>query len=125
MRLCEIMSRTMKGLIVVGIIAVPALFVVLHNPPPSGPILERRGVPMGERVEKTDAEWQAVLSPEQYRVTRRKGPEPAFAGAYWKAKQEGMYRCICCGQPLFDSGTKFDPGTGWPSFWQPVEENSV
>ena len=80
---------------------------------------------MTDKVRKTDEEWRQELSKEQYQVTRRKGTEPAFTGAYWNNKQEGVYRCVCCGQPLFDSATKFESGTGWPSFWQPVAEESV
>jgi peptide-methionine (R)-S-oxide reductase len=91
----------------------------------SGDRRERIGAPMKDKVEKTDAEWRGQLTPEQFRVTRQKGTERAFSGAYWNTKDDGIYRCVCCGQPLFDSGTKFDSGTGWPSFWQPVEENNV
>jgi peptide-methionine (R)-S-oxide reductase len=80
---------------------------------------------MADRVEKSEAEWQQQLTPEQFRVTRRKGTERAFSGAYWNTKDEGVYRCICCGQPLFESGTKFDSGTGWPSFTQPVDAGNV
>jgi peptide-methionine (R)-S-oxide reductase len=80
---------------------------------------------MNGRVEKSDAEWRAVLSDEQFRVTRQKGTERAFTGAYWNTKDDGVYQCACCGQPLFDAHAKFDSGTGWPSFWQPVDENSV
>lgn len=88
-------------------------------------IEERTGVPMSERVTKSDAEWQALLTPEQYQVTRRKGTERAFSGAFWNTKSAGVYQCVCCGQPLFDAKTKFDSGTGWPSFWQPLNENHV
>jgi peptide-methionine (R)-S-oxide reductase len=91
----------------------------------SGGLKERIGVPTNGRVEKSDAQWREVLSPEQFRVTRRKGTERAFTGAYWNTKEDGVYRCVCCGQPLFDSTTKFDSGTGWPSFWAPVEEDNV
>ncbi len=77
----------------------------------------------GKKIEKTDAEWKQQLTDEQYQVTRRKGTERAFTGCYWNTKQEGMYECVCCGQPLFDASTKFDSGTGWPSFWQPIENN--
>jgi SelR domain len=67
---------------------------------------ERRGIPMGAHVEKTDAEWKAQLTPEQYSVTRKKGTERSFTGMYWNTKKDGIYTCICCGQPLFDSSTK-------------------
>jgi peptide-methionine (R)-S-oxide reductase len=86
---------------------------------------ERIGRPMGGRIEKSDAEWRAALTEEQYRVARQKGTERAFTGAYWNTKDDGVYRCVCCGQPLFDARAKFDSGTGWPSFWQPVDDNAV
>ena len=71
---------------------------------------------MAEKIEKPETEWQKQLSPEQYYVTRKAGTEPAFSGKYWKTKDAGTYACVCCGQPLFSSETKFDSGTGWPSF---------
>jgi peptide-methionine (R)-S-oxide reductase len=80
---------------------------------------------MKDKIEKTDAEWHALLSEEQFRITRRKGTERAFTGAYWDAKQDGIYECVCCGQPLFDAKAKFDSGTGWPSFWEPVAADNV
>jgi peptide-methionine (R)-S-oxide reductase len=78
-----------------------------------------------EKVQKTDAEWRSELSPEEYHVLREKGTEPAFTGAYWDTKDGGVYRCKACGEPLFDSDTKFDSGTGWPSFYAPKADEAV
>ena len=80
---------------------------------------------MSEKITKTDQEWQKQLSPEQYYVTRKAGTEPAFTGKYYKTKDAGTYNCVCCGAPLFSSETKFESGTGWPSFTQPVDEAAV
>jgi peptide-methionine (R)-S-oxide reductase len=80
---------------------------------------------MADKVVKTDQEWRAQLTPEQFEITRRKGTERAFTGAYWNTKEDGIYQCVCCGQPLFDANAKFDSGTGWPSFLAPVAENNV
>jgi peptide-methionine (R)-S-oxide reductase len=74
---------------------------------------------------KSDEEWRALLTEEQFWVTRRKGTERAFTGAYWDSKEDGIFRCICCGQPLFDSKAKYESGTGWPSFWQPIDRENV
>jgi len=76
-------------------------------------------------IEKTDAEWREQLTPEQYHVTREAGTERAFSGKYWDCHDDGVYACICCGAELFDSGTKFDSGTGWPSFYQPLKAENV
>jgi peptide-methionine (R)-S-oxide reductase len=76
-------------------------------------------------IEKTDQEWQDELTPEQYRVCRQKGTEPPFSGEYADSKTPGTYRCVCCGNPLFESETKFESGTGWPSFTQPVADEKV
>jgi peptide-methionine (R)-S-oxide reductase len=80
---------------------------------------------MNEKVEKTDEEWRRELSPEQYKVLRQAGTERAFTGAYWDLHDEGIYRCAACGLPLFSSDTKYDSGTGWPSFYAPVEDENV
>lgn len=80
---------------------------------------------MTEKVSKTDEEWRKDLTPDQYQVTRRKGTEPAFTGKYWDHHEDGTYTCVCCGNPLFESGTKFESGTGWPSFYQPAAEDRV
>jgi peptide-methionine (R)-S-oxide reductase len=80
---------------------------------------------MTEKLKKTDAEWRAELTPEQYEVMRQKGTEAPFTGVYWDEKDEGVYRCAACGQELFGSDTKFDSGTGWPSFYQPMDESNV
>ncbi len=76
-------------------------------------------------VLKTDADWKAQLTPEQYRVTRQHGTEPAFTGEYCEAHSPGIYACVCCGTPLFDSTVKFESGTGWPSFTEPLKENVI
>jgi peptide-methionine (R)-S-oxide reductase len=80
---------------------------------------------MVDKVNKSDAEWRAQLTPEQYKVTRKKGTERAFSGEHWDNHADGTYRCVCCGTPLFDADTKFDSGTGWPSFYEPVTPESV
>lgn len=77
------------------------------------------------KVERSDAEWRDRLTPEQYRVTRKHGTERAFTGPFWDEKRAGLYRCVCCESPLFRSDTKFDSGTGWPSFFAPVEPEAV
>lgn len=80
---------------------------------------------MSEKITKPESEWKAQLTPEQYRVTRKNGTERAFTGEYWDTKEPGTYRCICCGNALFDSQSKYDSGTGWPSFWEPVAKEAV
>jgi peptide-methionine (R)-S-oxide reductase len=80
---------------------------------------------MVDKVTKSDAEWRAQLSAEQYKVARKKGTERAFSGEHWDNHKPGMYRCVCCGMPLFDATTKFDSGTGWPSFTAPVAPDNV
>ena len=80
---------------------------------------------MSEKVVKSKSEWREHLSPEQYQVCREKGTERAFTGRYWDTKDAGVYRCACCANELFHSETKFDSGTGWPSFWEPIAPERV
>jgi len=77
------------------------------------------------KIKKSEEEWKKELTDEQFQVCRQKGTERAFTGKYWDNHDKGMYRCVCCGNELFDSSTKFDSGTGWPSFWAPVAEENV
>jgi len=77
------------------------------------------------RVTKTEAEWKKLLTPDQFQVTRKAGTERAFTGPYWNDHRAGLYRCVCCGAPLFRSETKFESGTGWPSFYQPIAADAV
>jgi peptide-methionine (R)-S-oxide reductase len=86
---------------------------------------QKKGIVMADKVVKSDAEWQKILSPEQYQVTRRAGTEPPFANKYAAWHEKGLFRCICCGTALFSSDTKYDSGTGWPSFWAPIAPENV
>jgi peptide-methionine (R)-S-oxide reductase len=94
------------------------------KPAPAAGRVEKTADVVG-RVEKSDAEWKKVLTAEQYQVLRRKGTEIAFTGAYWNQHARGTYVCAACGLPLFSSDTKFDSGTGWPSFWAPLAASHV
>lgn len=80
---------------------------------------------MVSKIKKTEQEWKQQLTPEQFKVTRKKGTERAFTGAYHDNKENGIYRCVCCNTPLFTSETKFDSGTGWPSYWKPINEDNI
>jgi len=85
----------------------------------------KKGAIMADKVVKTDAQWRKQLTPEQYKITRRAGTEPAFDNKYFDLHEKGIFRCICCGTALFSSDTKFDSGTGWPSFWAPIAPENV
>jgi peptide-methionine (R)-S-oxide reductase len=80
---------------------------------------------MKDKIVKSEQEWKQQLTPEQFEICRKKGTEPAFTGKYWDCKEKGIYHCMCCGAELFSSGTKFDSGTGWPSFWSPLQSENV
>lgn len=87
--------------------------------------VKKNQIELVEKVEKSDEEWKSILSPEQFKVARKKGTELAFTGKYHDYHLEGIYQCVCCGTDLFDSETKFDSGTGWPSFWKPVAKENI
>ncbi len=80
---------------------------------------------MTEKITKTSEEWKEQLSPEQYNICINKGTEPPFSGKYCESKEKGIYKCTCCGEHLFNSNTKFDSGSGWPSFWEPISEEKI
>ncbi|HSA76745.1 MAG TPA: peptide-methionine (R)-S-oxide reductase MsrB [Nitrosarchaeum sp.] len=80
---------------------------------------------MADKIEKTPQEWKEVLTPDQFEVCINKGTEPPFSGKYYKNKEKGTYKCVCCGEPLFTSETKYDSGSGWPSFWQPLSDEKI
>lgn len=113
--------------VLLGVLTLALLAAVINalDLGQSDGIAERIGVPVDGKIEKTDEQWRELLTPEQFRVARGKGTERAFTGEYWNSKGDGVYQCVCCGQLLFDAATKFDSGTGWPSFWQPIEEDNV
>ena len=116
--------RIMMGLAAVG--AVVAVWVYAGAGHGREAVMVKEGIPMGgSKVVKTDAEWRAQLTPEQYAVTRQHGTERQCSGLYWNSKDDGVYVCVCCDQPLFESSVKFDSGTGWPSFWTPVKDEYV
>jgi peptide-methionine (R)-S-oxide reductase len=85
----------------------------------------KKGIVEVEKIQKSDSEWRQQLTPDQFEVTRRKGTEPAFHNRYFNNHEDGLYKCICCGTVLFDSKTKFESGTGWPSFWAPIAKENV
>ena len=113
-------------------VLIPGLFLIFASVGCSQSTKNMHETPKSERrdgslptITKTESEWKELLTPLQYRVTREKGTEHAFSGEYWDAKEEGTYTCVCCDNPLFSSETKFKSGTGWPSFWQPLDEKAI
>jgi peptide-methionine (R)-S-oxide reductase len=120
------------GITVVAIIAIAGSVVVTSNATKSANASNRSTLAMPPKPVETglpadprDKEWKSRLTEEQYAVTRKKATEPPFSGKYWNNKSHGVYKCVCCQTPLFDSKTKFDSGTGWPSFYQPVEAQNI
>lgn len=87
--------------------------------------VQKKGFIMTDKIVKTEAEWKKLLTPEQFEVARKKGTEAPFTGKYWNNHEQGTYKCVCCGTDLFSSDTKFESGTGWPSFWQPVAGENI
>ena len=121
------MKRILLPLTLVVIIASPT-FAVMNT----GVVAKikvysaRKGAfVMTDKVQKTDAEWKKTLTPQEFEVTRKKGTERAFTGAYWNNHEKGVYKCVCCGNDLFSSDTKFESGTGWPSFTSPIAKENV
>lgn len=87
--------------------------------------VKQRGYIMSEKVIKTDAEWKKILTSEQFHVTRKKGTERPYTGKYWNNHEQGTYKCVCCDNDLFSSETKYESGTGWPSFWKPIAPENI
>ena len=124
----NIRARFVACLILAGLIgAVLSSYAIAWKNPPSTerPNMLTNTAEKKPSEDPKDAEYRRTLTPEQYHVTREKGTERAFTGRFWNHKGHGTYTCVCCGNPLFDSNAKFDSGTGWPSFYQPVDENNV
>jgi peptide-methionine (R)-S-oxide reductase len=124
----SVRSRILIGLVLAGSagVVVGSVAMSRKQTPSTGiPIMLKQPTEHAPSDDPKDAEYRKTLTAEQYHVTREKGTEPAFTGKYWNHKGTGIYKCVCCGTPLFDSKTKFDSGTGWPSFYEPVNEQNV
>lgn len=111
--------------LVIGVAGACGTFAVAREAAPREAASQQKGAKMIDHVTKSDAEWKRLLTPEQYHVLRQKGTERAFTGEYWNNHAKGTYQCAACALPLFSSETKFESGTGWPSFWQPIEARNV
>ncbi|HMJ64787.1 MAG TPA: peptide-methionine (R)-S-oxide reductase MsrB [Candidatus Binatia bacterium] len=111
------------GVVTVGCKRPQAVLAADVKSPPAE--IKTNATAMTNKVVKTDEEWKKQLTPEQYRITRKKGTERAFTGPNWNNHDKGVYKCVCCGQELFSSDHKFDSGTGWPSYWQPSDPKMV
>ena len=118
-----IMKKNISILVAVAMICFTACAQSNQKQNQKTPTMETKSTT--GKVVKTDEEWKKELTPEQYEVARKHGTERAFTGIYWDNHQKGMYNCVCCGEPLFSSDTKFESGTGWPSFYAPVDKNNV
>ena len=121
------MNRVVVLAAILPILAAGAILVAGPEKPSKGAPMTASASPASshDRVIKTDEEWKKILTPAQYNVTRKKGTERAFTGPNWDNHANGTYACVCCDLPLFDSETKFESGTGWPSFWQPLSKGAV
>jgi len=122
------MKRALKLFAILAVGSVGIALVVAYlsaDRPHAERKATRVGVPLGGRVEKSEAEWREQLSAESFRVARKRGTERAYTGSYWNHHGDGQYQCVCCAQPLFDSATKFESDTGWPSFWQPTNDDAI
>ncbi|HSP07903.1 MAG TPA: peptide-methionine (R)-S-oxide reductase MsrB [Acidobacteriota bacterium] len=124
------MEKTIKEIYILGL-SVLALIAVFYNAQSETPgkirlySVEKKGYIMADKIQKSQDEWKKVLTSEQFRILRTKGTERAFTGEYWNNHEKGIYKCAACGTDLFSSDTKFESGTGWPSFWKPVAKENV
>jgi peptide-methionine (R)-S-oxide reductase len=116
-------NRVLLGLAILAVIVVG--WWLIAGQVRSNQVTKGGGVPMSEKITRSDVEWRQLLTEEQFNVTRKKGTERAFTGKYWNNHESGVYKCVCCGLPLFASETKFESGTGWPSFFEPIKEGNV
>lgn len=120
-----LVSLAAGGAIILAALKINANADQTSQSPESSQSTKSKGRKMTDKVVKTDEEWRKELTPLQYEVTRKHGTERAFTGEYWDNHEKGIYVCVACGQELFDSGTKFDSGTGWPSFYAPISKDDV